>query len=243
MPRRDEDGLPRDHSRYDDHVLPIDPDLSPGDPGEPSVGHHAGPTVHRAREPRVLAAIAVGGFVGTLARYGVGLVWKSPGGHFPWAIFTINASGSFLLGLILTMLLEKPREDRYLRPLLCVGFLGSWTTMSTFAVGSDLLVRRASPLDGDRLRGRHGTGRALTYVARHLHSPRCKNQGALVVLALVVGLAGIGRRGRPLSPGRCGAGQDVRILSVRHVDGQRRRILDSRLGGRARDQIRGSSDC
>ena len=145
MPRRDEDGLPRNPSRYDDHVLPIDPDLSPGDPGEPSVGHHAGPTVHRAREPRVLAAIAVGGFVGTLARYGVGLVWKSPGGHFPWAIFTINASGSFLLGLILTILLEKPREDRYLRPLLCVGFLGSWTTMSTFAVGSDLLVRAHRP--------------------------------------------------------------------------------------------------
>jgi fluoride exporter len=146
MPRREDDGLPRDHSRYDDHVLPIDPDLSPSDSGEPSVAHRAGPTVHRARDHRVLAAIAIGGFVGTLARYGVGLAWESPASQFPWAIFTINASGSFLLGLIFTTLLEKPREDRYLRPLLCVGFLGSWTTMSTFAVGSDLLVRAHRPL-------------------------------------------------------------------------------------------------
>jgi CrcB protein len=144
MPRRDDDGFPRDHPRYD-RVLPIDPDLSSSDSGEPSVAHHAGPTLHRARDHRVVAAIAIGGFAGTLARYGVGLAWKSSGSHFPWAIFTINASGSFLLGLILTTLVEKPREDRYLRPLLCVGFLGSWTTMSTFAVDSDLLVRAHRP--------------------------------------------------------------------------------------------------
>ena len=241
MPRRDEDGLPRDHSRYEDHVLPIDPDLSPRDPGEPSVGHHAGPTVHRAREPRVLAAIAVGGFVGTLARYGVGLVWKSPGGHFPWAIFTINASGSFLLGLILTMLLEKPREDRYLRPLLCVGFLGSWTTMSTFVVGSDLLVRRItlgrrSPTwssrywSGSHLRGSASAQPALQEPGGS-RGPRASGRPR-----------GISRRGRPLSPGWCGAGQDVRILSVRHVDGQRRRILILGLvAGLGID--RGSSDC
>ena len=153
MPQRDNEGSPRDRSGYHDEVLPIDPDLSPQDPGEPSIVHQAGPRSHRARDLRVLAAIATGGFVGTLARYEVGQVWKSSSGHFPWAIFTINASGSFLLGLILTILLEKPRPDRYLRPLLCVGVLGSWTTMSNFAIGSDLLVRA------------HRLGTAAVYLA------------------------------------------------------------------------------
>jgi fluoride exporter len=165
MPGRDNDDLPLDTSlradpvrhdpvRHDpvrhyparrDERFPIDPDLSPDDPGEPAIGHLAGPGINRARDLRVLAAIAIGGFAGTLARYGVGLAWTSSSGHFPWAIFTINASGSFLLGLILTILLEKVRPDRYVRPLLCVGVLGSWTTMSSLAVGSDLLVRAHEP--------------------------------------------------------------------------------------------------
>jgi fluoride exporter len=138
MPELCGDGSP--HER-----LPIDPDLAPGDPGEPAVGHRAGPSINRTGDLRALVAIATGGFAGTLARYGVGLAWTSSSGHFPWAIFTINASGSFLIGLILTILLEKKHPDRYLRPLLCVGVLGSWTTMSSLAVGGDLLVRAHHP--------------------------------------------------------------------------------------------------
>src|ERR1700722_8134046 len=153
MPARDSDGSARpdplcrtgDDVRPHHEPLPIDPDLSPEDPGEPGIAHHAGPSVNRTGDLRVLATIATGGFAGTLARYGVGLAWESSSSHLPWAIFTINASGSFLLGFILTTLLGKSRPDRYLRPLLCVGVLGSWTTMSSFAVGSDLLMRAHRP--------------------------------------------------------------------------------------------------
>jgi CrcB protein len=103
--------------------LPIDPDLE------------------RNRQPDVLAAIALGGFIGTVGRYELGLAWKPPAGGFPWATFTINTSGALLLGLILTLVLERLGPTRYVRAFFCVGVLGAWTTMSTFAVESDLLIK------------------------------------------------------------------------------------------------------
>ena len=170
MPGRDSDGSDRPaRRRYDDaEHLPIDPDLSPEDPGEPAICHHRGIHVNRTRDFGVLGAIAAGGFAGTLARYSVGLAWPSASGRFPWSIFTINASGSFLLGLLVTILLRRARPDRYLRPLLCVGVLGSWTTMSSLAVGSDLLVRA------------HHTGTAVIYVF------------VTVVVGLILTWSGIG---------------------------------------------------
>ena len=147
-----------DHERHQPHAsrdalhpwvhpdirLPIDPDLSPDDPGEPSSSHHPTVHVHRTRQHLVLAAIAVGGFVGAWGRYEVSLTWKTPPGRIPWTTFGINTSGAFLLGLILTVLLNRSRPATYARSLLCVGVLGAWTTMSTFAMESDLLVK-----DGD----------------------------------------------------------------------------------------------
>jgi CrcB protein len=124
-----------------DPRLPIDPDLAPDDPGEPSPTHHPTVHVHRARQLDVLAAVAVGGFIGAFGRYELGLAWPTAAGHFPWTTFTINVSGAFLLGLTLTLLLERIGATRYARPFLCVGVLGAWTTMSTFAVEGDLLVK------------------------------------------------------------------------------------------------------
>ena len=121
--------------------LPVDPDLAPDDPSEPASGHRAGARVHRSRQLDVLVAIAVGGFFGALARYEVGLAWPTPTEHFPWATFTINTSGALALGLLLAVLLVHPGRWRYVRPLTCVGFLGSWTTMSTFALETDLLAK------------------------------------------------------------------------------------------------------
>jgi len=88
-----------------------------------------------------VAAVAVGGFIGALGRYELALAWPTASGHFPWATFTINVSGAFLLGLVLTLLLERVGASRYMRPFFCVGVLGAWTTMSTFAVEDDLLIK------------------------------------------------------------------------------------------------------
>lgn len=107
-------------------ALPIDPDL-PAD----ATGTSAG----------VVAAVAAGGFIGALGRYELGLAWPTPAGRVPWATFTINTSGAFLLGLVLTMLVRRGRHNHLFRPFFCVGVLGAWTTMSTFAVEADLLVR------------------------------------------------------------------------------------------------------
>jgi CrcB protein len=94
-----------------------------------------------ARTPATVAAVAAGGFIGALGRYEVGLAWPAGPGGFPSATFTINTSGAFLLGLLLTCLLERFPTNRYLRPFVCVGVLGAWTTMSTLAAETDLLVR------------------------------------------------------------------------------------------------------
>ena len=119
-----------------DDPLPIDPDLAPDDAAAPSTTHRAaGPHGHRAR-PAVLAVILLGGFLGTLARYEVERAWPTPAGHFPTATFVINTSGSFLLGFVLTVVLERlgPSRYRHLRPFAATGLLGGWTTYSTLVV-------------------------------------------------------------------------------------------------------------
>ncbi|MCU1451818.1 MAG: CrcB family protein [Acidimicrobiales bacterium] len=128
-------------ARHHDDRLPIDPDLAPDDPGAPSKTHTPAAHVPRARQVDVLAAVFAGGFAGALARYELGLAWRTGAGRFPWTTFTINLSGAFLLGLVLTVLLERMGPTRYLRAFLCVGVLGAWTTMSTFSVEGTQLVR------------------------------------------------------------------------------------------------------
>jgi CrcB protein len=95
----------------------------------------------RQRRPAVLAAVAAGGALGAPARYGIALAVTVTPGTFPWGTFWINVSGSFALGLLLAVLLGRFPGDRYLRPFLAAGFLGAYTTYSTFAVETDLLVR------------------------------------------------------------------------------------------------------
>lgn len=133
--------MPSHPWEHRDDLLPIDPDLSPDDAAEPSPEHRPSPQPHEARRPSVLASIGAGGFLGTLARYEVERILPVASGHFPWATFAINISGSLLLGSILTYILETVGLTRFARTFLCVGVLGSWTTMSTFAGESDLLVR------------------------------------------------------------------------------------------------------
>ena len=97
----------------------------------------------RGRRPdaRVLAAIAFGGALGAPARYGVAQVVHVAADSFPWATFWTNVSGSFALGLVLALVLERFPPTRYVRPFVATGFLGAYTTYSTFAVETDLLVK------------------------------------------------------------------------------------------------------
>jgi len=87
-----------------------------------------------------LVAGAGGGAAGALARYELALAIPVGGDGFPWSTLTINLSGAALLGFLLTLLLERRRPTRYLRPLLGTGFTGAYTTWSTFMVDADQLI-------------------------------------------------------------------------------------------------------
>jgi CrcB protein len=88
-----------------------------------------------------MAAIGVGGALGTLARYGMERAVVAGAGGIPWATFGVNVVGSFALGLVVTLVVERWPGDRVIRPLVAVGFCGGFTTFSTFAVEVDQRVR------------------------------------------------------------------------------------------------------
>ena len=76
--------------------------------------------------------VAAGGMIGALARYVLaGWVTRLNGSVFPLGTFVVNISGSLLLGLLGTLMLEKVSVDPYWRILITIGFLGSFTTFST----------------------------------------------------------------------------------------------------------------
>jgi len=82
----------------------------------------------------VVLAVAVGGGAGALARYGVDtLIERHVDALFPWATFTINITGCFLNGLLVALVVDALGAPSWLSRGLIVGFLGAYTTFSTFA--------------------------------------------------------------------------------------------------------------
>ncbi len=109
------------------HPEPIDPDLLPPQP---------------PRSWRPLLAVAAGGALGAPARYGIGVALPTTAAAFPRATFIANISGSFVLGALLVLIVERWPPRSYLRPFAATGFVGAYTTWSTFMVETDLLVKR-----------------------------------------------------------------------------------------------------
>lgn len=84
-----------------------------------------------------LVLIGAGGFAGAIARYVVDVrltTWA--GGALPWGTFAVNISGSFVLGLLFALVIERAALPADLRAPLMIGFLGSYTTFSTLALES-----------------------------------------------------------------------------------------------------------
>ncbi len=82
--------------------------------------------------------IGAAGALGALARYWVGLQWG--GRDFPWGTLGVNLAGSFLLGVVLQAGIERSWSDGRTLPL-SVGFLGAFTTFSTFSYETHDLLR------------------------------------------------------------------------------------------------------
>jgi len=90
---------------------------------------------------RTVVAIAIAGGLGALARYGLeGFVSRRTKGAFPWGTFVVNISGAFALGLIFTLATERWGLPAWLRSALTIGFLGAYTTFSTFSLETYRLV-------------------------------------------------------------------------------------------------------
>ena len=83
---------------------------------------------------RELAAVFVGGAVGTVARAAVGTLAVADPGRWPWPTFAVNIIGAFLLGYFTTRLLERLPLSSYRRPSLGTGLCGGLTTFSTMQV-------------------------------------------------------------------------------------------------------------
>lgn len=83
------------------------------------------------RDPKLLAAIVVGGFVGSVLRAELADAWHHAPTAWPWPTFLVNIVGAFLLGYFITRLQERLALSAYRRPLLATGFCGGLTTFST----------------------------------------------------------------------------------------------------------------
>jgi CrcB protein len=96
------------------------------------------------RDYRELAAVFVGGALGTLARTGLSILVAADPTRWPWPTFTVNIVGAFLLGYFVTRLLERLPLSSYRRPLLGTGVCGGLTTFSTMQVETLKMIEHHS---------------------------------------------------------------------------------------------------
>ncbi|GAB7003347.1 hypothetical protein JCM18899A_08180 [Nocardioides sp. AN3] len=136
-------GHPHDHHlqhevEADLHRMPVDSDVT------------ASPTSRPLRElvgecADLLPAIAVGGALGSLARWGLAEAFQHDAGQLAWGTLIANVVGSFLLGLLMAFVLDVWSDRRYVRPFLGVGVLGGFTTFSTYELDTRGLLASGRP--------------------------------------------------------------------------------------------------
>jgi fluoride exporter len=91
----------------------------------------------------LIIAVAIGGAIGSVARYLVGIAsGKLFGLEFPWGTLIINIVGSFLIGAFVESFAVKWDLPQVARVFLTVGICGGFTTFSTFSLDSYLLMVR-----------------------------------------------------------------------------------------------------
>ena len=113
--------IPEHHDPFPD--LPVDPDVTLEADVPP-------PRIHTA----VVAAVAVGGALGAIARWAIAELMPHDRGAFPWDTLLTNVSGCFLIGVLMVLVIERWQKRPLVRPFFGTGILGGFTTFSTYAV-------------------------------------------------------------------------------------------------------------
>lgn len=124
--------------------LPIDSDPEQVVADDADAGTLGEVSAHRPvhLHPGFVLVVITGGVVGALARYGLSIVLPAPGG-WPLPTLIINLAGAFLLGVLLEALVRRGPDTgrlRVIRLLAGTGFMGAFTTYSTFAVDAVKLL-------------------------------------------------------------------------------------------------------
>jgi CrcB protein len=95
----------------------------------------------------VIAAVAAGGAIGSVARYLIaGWVQSAAWDGFPFGIFVVNVSGGLVMGILTELMALKFSVSLEMRAFLTTGIMGGYTTFSTFSLDSALLLQRGAYL-------------------------------------------------------------------------------------------------
>jgi|SRR5215469_1953166 len=91
--------------------------------------------------------VGIGGALGSIARFWVGgYVYERLGARFPYGTFVINSTGCFVVGFVMTILTERSYLSPNWRLLIPIGFIGAYTTFSTFEYETLMAVRDGAML-------------------------------------------------------------------------------------------------
>jgi len=96
---------------------------------------------------QLITAVALGGALGSVARYLTGIgAGKLFGSDFPWGTMIINILGSFLIGVLVELFALRWDLSQAARAFLTIGICGGFTTFSTFSLESYMLMNRGELL-------------------------------------------------------------------------------------------------